>query len=102
MYINGLLIVVLYYLGVKGHYIMAIGPLCDVRITTKYCSTVYKLYLYSMQVGYTIWYVSLALFFSTMLVKNWRLYRIFHNSRNKNRVRIELMKLLIVIICKLM
>ena len=62
----------------------------------------FKNCLYSMQVGYTVWYVSLALFFSTMLVKNWRLYRIFHNSRNKNRVRIALIKLLIVIICKLM
>ena len=51
-----------------------------------------------MQVGYTIWYISLALFFSTTLVKMWRLYRIFHNSRNKNRVRIDVMKLYIVII----
>ena len=32
MFINGLLIVVFFYLGVKADYKMAIGPLCDVRI----------------------------------------------------------------------
>ena len=87
MFISGLLIIAFFYLGVKGNYEKPIARLCDVSIVQMVFCCVQLASLW--QISHTIWYGSLVLFFTTLLVKNWRIYRIFYNPRIRNRVNMN-------------
>lgn len=56
-------------------------------------------YIYCYQVGKWLFYSGMVIILAVMLIRNWRLYKIFYNPRIANRVSIHSMTCQSLLIC---